>query len=134
MEIGNRESAFGNRRREGVDKEELKGRTKQFALRVIRLIEALPRTQTGRVIGNQLLRSATSVAANYRAVCRARSQADFVHKLGIVEEEADESLFWLELVVEANLMPVSRVEELIQEADELTAIFVASRKTARGRK
>ncbi|MBL7065876.1 MAG: four helix bundle protein [Anaerolineae bacterium] len=117
-----------------MDKEELKGRTKQFALRVIRLIEALPRTQTGRVIGNQLLRSATSVAANYRAVCRARSQADFVHKLGIVEEEADESLFWLELVVEANLMPVSRVEELIQEADELTAIFVASRKTARGRK
>jgi len=117
-----------------VDKEELKGRTKQFALRVIRLAEALPRTQTGRVIGNQLLRSATSVAANYRAVCRARSQADFVHKLGIVEEEADESLFWLELVVEANLIPASRVEELIQEADELTAIFVASRKTARGRK
>jgi len=117
-----------------VDKEELKGRTKQFALRVIRLAEAVPRTQTGRVIGNQLLRSATSVAANYRAVCRARSQADFVHKLGIVEEEADESLFWLELVVEANLIPSSRVEDLIQEADELTAIFVASRKTAKGRK
>ena len=118
---------------DGVDKEELKGRTKQFALRVIRLAEALPRTQSGRVIGNQLLRSATSVAANYRAVCRARSQADFVHKLGIVEEEADESLFWLELVVEANLIPACRVEDLIQEADELTAIFVASRKTAKGR-
>ena len=117
-----------------MDKEELKGRTKQFALRVIRLIEALPRTQTGRVVGNQLLRSATSVAANYRAVCRARSQADFVHKLGIVEEEADESLFWLELVVEANLMPASRVDDLIREADELTAIFVASRKTAKSRK
>ena len=116
-----------------MDKDELKGRTKQFALRVLRLVEALPPTQTGHVVGNQLLRSATSVAANYRAVCRARSQADFVHKLGIVEEEADESLFWLELVVEANLMPASRVEELIQEADELTAIFVASRKTARGR-
>ena len=117
-----------------MDKDELKGRTKQFALRVIRLIEALPRTQTGRVVGNQLLRSATSVAANYRAVCRARSQADFVHKLGIVEEEADESLFWLELVVEANLMPASRVDDLIREADELTAIFVASRKTAKSRK
>ena len=117
-----------------MDKDELKGRTKQFALRVIRLIEALPRTQTGRVVGNQLLRSATSVAANYRAVCRARSQADFVHKLGIVEEEADESLFWLELVVEANLMPASRVDDLIREADELTAIIVASRKTAKSRK
>ena len=117
-----------------MDKKVLKGRTKQFALRVIRLIEALPRTQTARVIGNQLLRSATSVAANYRAVCRARSQADFVHKLGIVEEEADESPFWLEIVVETNLMPAARVQDLIQEADELTAIFVASRKTAKKRK
>jgi len=117
-----------------MDKEDLKRRTKQFALRVIRLVEALPRTQTAQVIGNQLLRSATSVAANYRAACRARSQADFVHKLGIVEEEADESLFWLELVVETNLMPAARVQDLIQEADELTAIFVASRKTAKGSK
>ena len=117
-----------------MDKKELKGRTKQFALRVIHLVEALPRTQTARVIGNQLLRLATSVAANYRAVCRARSQADFVHKLGIVEEEADESLFWLEMVVETNLMPAARVQDLIQEADELTAIFVASRKTAKKRK
>jgi four helix bundle protein len=117
-----------------VDKEELKGRTRQFALRVIRLVEALPRTRTAQVVGNQLLRSATSVAANYRAVCRARSQADFVHKMGIVEEEADESLLWLELVVEANLMPAARVEDLIREADELTAIFVASRKTAKGKR
>lgn len=117
-----------------MDKEELRGRTKQFALRVIRLVEALPRTQTGHVVGNQLLRSATSVAAKTRAVCRARSQADFVHKLGIVEEKADESLFWLELVVEANLMPASRVQDLIQEADEWTAIFVASRKTAKDRR
>jgi four helix bundle protein len=109
----------------------LKRRTKQFALRVIRLIEALPRTRTAQVVGDQLLRSATSVAANYRAACRARSQADFVHKLGIVEEEADESLFWLEMVVETDLMPAARVQELIQEADELTAIFVASRKTAK---
>ena len=114
-----------------MDREDLKRRTKQFALRVIRLIEALPRTRTAQVIGNQLLRSATSVAANYRAACRARSQADFVHKLGIVEEEADESLFWLEMVVETELMPAARVEDLIKEADELTAIFVASRKTAK---
>lgn len=116
-----------------MNKEELKKRTKQFALRVIRLVETLPRTQTAQVIGNQLLRSATSVAANYRAVCRARSQADFLHKLGIVEEEADESLFWLELVVETNLILAARVQDLIQEADELTAIFVASRKTAKSK-
>ena len=116
-----------------MDKEELKKRTKEFALRVIRLVEALPRTQTSQVIGNQLLRSATSVAANYRAVCRARSPADFVHKLGIVEEEADESLFWLEMIVETELMPANRMQELLQEADELTAIFVASRKTAKGK-
>ena len=116
-----------------MNEEELKRRTKQFALRVIRLVEALPRTRTAQVIGNQLLRSATSVAANYRAACRARSQADFVYKLGLVEEEADESLFWLEMVVETNLMPAARVQDLIQEADELTAIFVASRKTAKSR-
>lgn len=114
-----------------MDEKELQRRTKQFALRVIRLVEALPRRRTAQVIGNQLLRSATSVAANYRAACRARSQADFVHKLGIVEEEADESLFWLEMVVETNLMPEARVQDLIQEADALTAIFVASRKTAK---
>jgi len=114
-----------------MDEKELQRRTKQFALRVIGLVEALPRRRTAQVIGNQLLRSATSVAANYRAACRARSQADFVHKLGIVEEEADESLFWLEMVVETNLMPEARVQDLIQEADELTAIFVASRKTAK---
>ena len=116
-----------------MNEEDLKKRTKQFALRVIRLVEALPRTRTAQVIGNQLLRSATSVAANYRAACRARSQADFVYKLGLVEEEADESLFWLELVVETDLMPATRVQDLIQEADELTAIFVASRKTAKSR-
>jgi len=114
-----------------MDEEDLKRRTKQFALRVIRLVEALPRTRTAQVIGNQLLRSATSVAANYRAACRARSQADFVHKLGLVEEEADESLFWLEMVVETELMPAARVQDLVQETDELTAIFVASRKTAK---
>ncbi len=117
-----------------MDEEDLKRRTKQFALRVIHLVEALPRTRTAQVVGDQLLRSATSVAANYRAACRARSQADFVHKLGIVEEEADESLFWLEMVAETDLMPAPRVQDLIQEADELTAIFVASRKTAKKKK
>jgi four helix bundle protein len=116
-----------------VNAEELKKRTKQFALRAIRLVEALPRTRAAEVIGSQLLRSATSVAANYRAACRARSQADFVHKLGLVEEEADESLFWLELVVEANLLPETAVQEMIREANELTAIFVSSRKTAKRR-
>ncbi len=115
-----------------MDKEELKRRTKEFALRVVRLVKALPRTQAGQVIGNQLLRSATSVAANYRAACRARSSADFIYKMGIVEEEADESLFWLEMIVETELMPASRVQGLLQEANELTAIFVASRKTAKG--
>ncbi|MCX7680777.1 MAG: four helix bundle protein [Anaerolineae bacterium] len=116
-----------------MNKEELKKRTKEFALRVIRLVEALPRTSTSQVIGNQLLRSATSVAANYRAACRACSPAAFVYKLGIVEEEADESLFWLEMIVETGLMPANRVQGLLQEANELTAIFVASRKTAKGR-
>ena len=114
-----------------MDKEDSKRQTKHFALQVIRLVEALPRTRTAQVIGNQLLRSATSVAANYRAVCRARSQPDFVYKLGLVEEEADESLFRLELVVETDLMPAARVQDLIQEADELTANFVASHKTAK---
>ncbi len=117
-----------------MDKEDLKKRTKHFALRVIRLVEVLPKTRTAQVIGNQLLRSATSVAANYRAACRARSQANFVYKLGLVEEEADESLFWLEMVVETDLMPAARVQDLTQEADELTAIFVASRKTAKKKK
>jgi len=127
-------SAIGNGKsvsEYGMDEKELQRRTKQFALRAIRLVEALPRTRTAQVIGNQLLRSATSVAANYRAACRARSQADFVYKLGLVEEEADESLFWLKLVVETDLMPAARVQDLIQEADELTAIFVASHKTAK---
>ena len=117
-----------------MDKEDLKKRTKHFALRVIRLVEVLPKTRTAQVIGNQLLRSATSGAANYRAACRARSQANFVYKLGLVEEEADESLFWLEMVVETDLMPAARVQDLTQEADELTAIFVASRKTAKKKK
>ena len=113
---------------------ELKQRTKAFARRVLRLIEALPASRSGRIIANQLGRSGTSVGANYRAVCRARSEADFYSKLGVVEEEADESAFWLELVVEERLLHPRRVQALLDEADALTAIMVSSRKTAAARK
>jgi len=114
-----------------VDAEELKRRTKAFAIRIIRLVEALPNTSTARVIGNQLLRSGTSVGANYRAACRARSQADFVSKIGVVEEEADESAYWLELLVEAGILPIDRIRDLLNEANELTAIFTSSGRTAK---
>jgi len=117
-----------------MDKEEMKERTKQFALRVIRLVESLPRERTAEVIGRQLLRSGTSVGANYRAACRAKSPADFIAKMGIVEEEADESLFWMELLVESGIVEASKLESLMKEADELLAITVSSIKTARGRK
>jgi len=109
-------------------------RTKEFALRVIRLTEALPKTQTAQVIGRQLLRSATSVAANYRAACRAKSTVDFISKMGTVEEEADESLFWMELLVEAGIVRPERLERLLEEADEFVAITVASINTAKRRK
>jgi four helix bundle protein len=95
----------------------------------MRLVEALPRKMTAEVIGKQLLRSATSVGSNYRSACRARSQADFIAKMGIVEEEADESAYWLEFVVDAGLLPSKRVAPLLQEADELVAITVASIRT-----
>ena len=113
---------------------ELKQRTKTFARRVLRLIEALPASRSGNIIANQLGRSGTSVGANYRAVCRARSAADFYSKLGIVEEEADESAFWLELVVEERMLPSQKVQLLRNEADALTAIMVSSRKTLGARK
>ena len=114
-----------------MTKEELKERTKKFALMIIELVEELPNTLAGRTIGNQIIRSGTSVAANYRAACRARSNADFISKITIVEEECDETLFWLELIVEANLLKKEILRDLIKEADELTAIFTASGKTAR---
>jgi four helix bundle protein len=116
-----------------MDKEEMKRRTKRFALRVIRLTESLPRGQTAAVIGRQLLRSGTSVGANYRAACRAKSTADFISKMGTVEEEADESLYWMELLVEAGIVEAKKVESLMKEADELVAITVASINTARRR-
>lgn len=117
-----------------VDKEELKMRTKQFALRVVRLVEALPRGRTADVLGRQLLRSGTSVGANYRAACRAKSTADFLSKMGTVEEEADESLYWMELLIEAGIVKADLLESLMKEGDELLAITVASIITARKHK
>jgi four helix bundle protein len=110
---------------------ELQERTRAFALRVLRVFRSLPDSREGRILGQQLLRAATSVAANYRAACRARSRRDFLHKLGIVEEETDESLFWLEFIAEAGLAPRTKLADLISEASQLTAIVVASRRTAK---
>jgi four helix bundle protein len=112
--------------------EQLKLRTKLFAVAVVKLFRSLPRTDEARVIGNQLLRSATSVAANYRAVCRARSRPEFIAKLGIVVEEADETVFWLELLHETSTLPAWQVDRITAEARELLAIFAASQLTARG--
>lgn len=114
-----------------MTEQELKERTKQFATRVIALVDALPRTIAGRAIANQIVRSATSVAANYRAACRARSSAEFIAKLAIVEEESDESLFWLELIADTRLLPASRLGPLMDEANAITAIIVRSIKTVR---
>ncbi|MCS7338411.1 MAG: four helix bundle protein [Verrucomicrobiae bacterium] len=111
---------------------EMKARTKTFALRAIRLAEALPDKPVARVIATQLVRSATSVASNYRAACHARSKAEFNAKLGIAEEEADEAAFWMEMIIDAGLMPRERVSALLDEAGQLTAILVASRKTSAG--
>ncbi len=117
-----------------MNPDEMKRRTRVFALRIIHLVESLPPSKTADVIGRQLLRCGTSVGANYRASCRARSAADFISKMGIVEEEADESIYWVELLVESGLVKRGRVEGLLEEADELVAIVVSSIRTARGRK
>ena len=109
----------------------LKDRTQQFALDAIRFVETLPATDTCKVVGRQLLRSATSVGANYRAVCRARSKNDFIAKMGIVLEEADESAFWIELLLAAGRAKPSQASPLLDEANELIAIAMASIKTAR---
>src|SRR5215831_18929096 len=106
--------------------DQLTKRTKVFALRIIDLVQTLPKTRTAQVIGTQLLRSGTSIGANYRASCRARSRADFIAKMGIVEEEADESVYWLELLVESGLLEESSVQPLLTEANELVAMTVAS--------
>jgi four helix bundle protein len=114
--------------------EELKQRTKRFAIGILKLSDDFPKSAAGRVLANQLIRAGTSVAANYRAACRARSKAEFASKIGNVEEEADESAFWLELSRDAGLLHGERVRPLWQEADELTRIMMASGRTAQPRK
>lgn len=113
--------------------EELRERTKQFAIRIVKLFRALPRTEEERVLGKQVLRSGTSVAASYRAVCRSRSRADFISKLAVVTEEADETVFWLELLVETGIVRAVKLESLLTEANELIRIFGSSRHTARSK-
>lgn len=114
-----------------MSNENLKQRTKRFTLDVIKLVEGLPTGKTCEVLGRQLLRSGTSAGANYRAACRAKSQADFIFKMGIVEEEADESNFWLELLVETGKLDPSKAAPLLEESNELLAITVASIRTAK---
>ena len=116
-----------------MNEEELKERTKRFALRIIKLVGSLPKTTVGRAIGNQLVRSGTSVGANYRSACRGRSKADFIAKLGIVVEETDESEFWLELLIDGKIVKRELVEPLLKETGELTAIFISSVNTAKKR-
>ena len=111
--------------------EEFKLRTKQFALRIVRPFQSLPGTAEARILGQQLLRSGTSVAANYLAVCRSRSKAEFIAKIGLVVEEADETVFWLELLTESGLAEKTCVLNLMQEANELPAVFAASHATSR---
>jgi four helix bundle protein len=113
--------------------EELRARTKLFALRVVKLYRSLPRTADAQVMGKQLLRCRTSVAANYRASCRARSRAEFVARIGIVAEEADESGFWLEMLVDAEIVRIDLLKDLLRESKELTAIFTATQQTTRKR-
>ena len=111
--------------------EELRARTKRFALRIIRLFKSLPRNPEAQMLGKQLLRSGTSVGANYRAAGRARSAAEFSAKMGIVLEEADETVFWLECMIEAGIVRQELLQDLLKEANELVAIFAASYRTAR---
>jgi four helix bundle protein len=115
-----------------IDKhKELKDRAKAFAIRVIKMSDGLPRTRSANVIASQILRSATSMAANYRAVGRARSKAEFVAKLGVVVEEADETVFWLELLTDSGIVSPNKMREILNEANQLMLIFSASRRTAR---
>jgi four helix bundle protein len=113
---------------------ELKQRTKVFAVEIIKMADALPKTPVSQVLGRQLLRSGTSVGANYRAACRAKSNADFISKMGTVEEEADETAYWMELLIEAGVVKPAQLKLLLQEANELVAITVASINTARHRR
>ena len=114
-----------------MNTEELKKRTKQFGLRCIKVVESLPNTRTADVLGKQLLRSGTSVGANYRSACRAQSKPAFISKLAIAIEEADESQFWIEMIIEAGLLSQKKLAELMKESDEIVAILTASSKTAK---
>jgi four helix bundle protein len=116
-----------------MDAEALKKRKKQFGIRVINLVEALQQTRTARVLGNQLLRCGTSVGANYRSACRARSRAEFIAKAGISTEEADGPLYWMEILIETALIPSEKVAAFMREGDELIAILTSSIKTAKSR-
>ena len=116
-----------------MTEQEFKDRTKQIALRVIRLVESLPNTHSAQIIGKQLLRSATSVGANYRAACRGKSTADILHKLAIVEEEADESLYWLELLIESEIVTEKKLSVLMNDINEIVAMTVSSIKTLRSK-
>ena len=111
--------------------EKLKKRTKDFAIRIVKLYRALPNTGDAKVIGNQFLRSGTAIAANYRASCRARSTSEFIAKIGVVVEESDETVFWLEMLVDCEIFSEAKMKEMIQEANELLAIFAASQITAK---
>ncbi len=113
--------------------DDLKARTFAFAKRIVRLVRSMPTDVVSRELGRQLVRSGTSVGANYRAARRARSRAEFLAKLGIVEEEADETVYWLHLIAESGIVPATRLADLIAEADELVAIVVASLNTAKAR-
>jgi four helix bundle protein len=116
-----------------MDQSELKKRTKQFGLRVMKMVAALPQDSVGRAIGNQLIRSGTAVGANYRAAFRGRSRAEFIAKLGVVIEEAYESGYWMELIIEGELLLSNRVESLLDGANQITAIMVATRKSTQER-
>ena len=117
-----------------MNEQMFKDRTKKLALEVIKMSEALPNTRAADIIGRQVLRSATSVGANYRAACRAKSTGDMIAKLAIVEEEGDETLYWFELLAEAKIVPAEPIAPLMKEADEIVAMTVASIKTLRARK
>jgi four helix bundle protein len=117
-----------------MDQREMKKRTKAFAVKIFRVFESLPQKRAAYVLGRQLRRCGTSVGANYRSACRAKSTADFVAKMGIVEEEIDETMYWLELLIEVGILKAEEVEAILKEANELLAIVVASIKTARKNK
>jgi len=118
--------------KESMNPEDLKARTRAFALRIIRLAESLPDTPTAKVIRNQMLRCGSSVGANYRAACRAKSKPDFVSKMRTVEEEADETIYWMELLIDAEIVKRARIADLLDEADQILSIVISSIKTAKG--